>query len=288
MRYPGTWLYVPGDRPDRMSKAMVSGAEVVVLDLQDAVAMSRKQQARATVAEFLTAAEPAPWAPRIHVRVNNVHTETGRRDLDAVAGLPALAGIRLPRVEAPADIESAIRVVGTGGAGAGFHCLIETAAGVENAYRIAAIPGVAAISLGEGDLRAELRALDEQALEWTRSRIVVAAAAAQLPPPAMAVFGNIKDAAGLRESCERGRRLGMRGRAAIHPAQLPIIAEAFAPTAAEVEQARRIVTEADAHAGGFALDDGTFVDQPVVAAARLTLEWAERYQPSSARGRDHE
>ncbi|MFE3261760.1 HpcH/HpaI aldolase/citrate lyase family protein [Nocardia sp. NPDC059091] len=288
MRYPGTWLYVPGDRPDRMSKAMVSGAEVVVLDLQDAVAMSRKQQARATVAEFLAAAEPAPRAPRIHVRVNNVHTETGRRDLDAVAGLPALAGIRLPRVEAPADIESAIRVVGTGGAGAGFHCLIETAAGVENAYRIAAIPGVAAISLGEGDLRAELRALDEQALEWTRSRIVVAAAAAQLPPPAMAVFGNIKDAAGLRESCERGRRLGMRGRAAIHPAQLPIIAEAFAPTAAEVEQARRIVTEADAHAGGFALDDGTFVDHPVVAAARLTLEWAERYQPSRARGRDHE
>ncbi|MGW5112950.1 aldolase/citrate lyase family protein [Nocardia sp. NPDC004123] len=270
MKYPGTGLHVLDDRLDRMSMAMVSGAEVVVLDLQGAVAISRKQQARATVAEFLAAAEPAPRAPRIHVRVNNVHTETGRRDLDAVAGLPALAGIRLPRVDAPADIESA--VVSSARVGRERVPLPDRDGGrCRERLSHRRRPGVAAISLEEGDLRAELRALDEQASEWTRSRIVVAAAA-RLPPLAMAVFGNIKDAAGLRESCERGRRLGMRGRAAIHPAQLPIIAEAFAPTAAEVEQARHIDTEADARAGVFALDDGTFVDHPVVAAVRLTPE----------------
>ncbi|WP_430335933.1 HpcH/HpaI aldolase/citrate lyase family protein [Rhodococcus sp. ACT016] len=279
MRYPATWLYVPGDRPDRMTKAVSSGAEVVVLDLQDAVAESRKVHARAAVAEFLATAEPQASAPRIHVRINSILTETGRRDLDAIAGLPTLAGVRLPKVESPADIEAATGVVRAAGSQVGFHCLIETAIGVENAYRIAATPGVTAISLGEGDLSAELRALDEQALGWVRSRIVVAAAAAHLPPPSMAVFGNIKDAAGLRESCQRGRRLGMRGRSAIHPAQLPVIAEAFRPSAAEVDQAQRIISAAGPQAGGFAMDDGTFVDQPVVAAARATLEWAELYPP---------
>ncbi|WP_433566628.1 HpcH/HpaI aldolase/citrate lyase family protein [Nocardia sp. CA-151230] len=279
MRYPGTWLYVPGDRPDRMVKAMASGAAVVVLDLQDAVAESRKPQARASVAEFLAAADPQVRETRIHVRINNVRTETGRRDLDAIAGLPALDGIRLPLVESPADIEAAVRIARAGGSRSGFHCLIETAIGVENAYRIASAPGVAAISLGEGDLQAELGTVEEEGLAWARSRIVVAAAAAQLPAPGMAVFGNVKDAVGLRQSCLSGRRLGMRGRSAIHPAQLPVIAEAFQPTPAEIDRARRIVAAADARSGGFALDDGTFVDQPVVAAARLTLEWAEPYPP---------
>ncbi|MFX0578706.1 HpcH/HpaI aldolase/citrate lyase family protein [Nocardia nepalensis] len=279
MRYPGTWLYVPGDRPDRMDKAVASGAAIVVLDLQDAVAEDRKQQARDAVADFLARIEPDTFSTRIHVRVNNIRSEAGRRDLDAIAGLRALAGIRLPRIESIADIEAATRIVRAGGAQAEFHCLIETALGIENAYQIASAPGVVAISLGEGDLRVELGALDEQALVWARSRIVVAAAAAQLPPPAMAVFGNVKDVAGLRESCLRGRRLGMRGRSAIHPAQLPVIADAFRPTDTEVEQARRVVAAADAHSGGFALEDGTFVDQPVVAAARLTLEWAQLYPP---------
>ncbi|MEU5761267.1 CoA ester lyase [Nocardia sp. NPDC047648] len=284
MIYPGTWLYVPGDRPDRMAKAMSSGADVVVLDLQDSVAEPRKALARAAVTEFLGALDTKAPSARIQVRINNIHTDAGRRDIDAIAGMPALSGIRLPRVESVQDIETVVRA---GASNIMFHCLIETALGVENAFSIAGAPGVAAISLGEGDLRAQLRALDEQALDWGRGRIVVAAAAAQLPPPSMAVFGNIKDPAGLRESCDRGRRLGMRGRSAIHPAQLPIIAETFQPTAAEVEQARRILAEAHNHSGGFALENGTFVDQPVIAAAQLTLEWSELYQQSSAQGREH-
>lgn len=275
MRYPGTWLYVPGDRPDRMIKALGTGAAVVVLDLQDAVAAERKDEARRAVVELLRGLAPDAVRPPVHVRINDIRTELGRADLDAIAGLPALAGIRLPRVESAADVRLAVDSAIRRGAAIDVHCLIETAAGIENALHIANAPQVTAISLGEGDLRAQLGVTDEEALDWVRCRIVVAAAAARLPPPGMSVYGNIKDTAGLRVSCARGRRLGMLGRSAIHPAQLPVIAQAFAPTATELEQARRIIDAAAHRPGGFALADGTFIDQPVLTAARRTLSFAK-------------
>ncbi|MFJ9370005.1 HpcH/HpaI aldolase/citrate lyase family protein [Nocardia sp. NPDC101769] len=272
MTYPGTWLYAPGDRPDRMAKALATGAETVVFDLQDAVADAHKHDARRAVVEFMGDLDPDDRErPRVHVRINDIRTDLGQADLDAVAALPALGGIRLPRVESADDVRLAVGIADRYRTDVGFHCLIETAAGVENSFRIATAPQVAAISLGEGDLRVELRLIDETAFDWVRSRIVVAAAAAQLPPPGMAVYGNVKDHAGLKVSCERGRRLGMHGRSAIHPAQLPVIAEVFAPTPAEIEHARRIVSAAQDRSGGFALPDGTFIDQPVVTAARRTL-----------------
>jgi citrate lyase subunit beta/citryl-CoA lyase len=135
---------------------------------------------------------------------------------------------------------------------------------------------VASIGLGEADLRADLGVPDESGLAWVRSRVVVAARAAGLPPPVQSVYPDVRDLAGLAASCRTGRAMGFRGRAAIHPAQLPVIAEAYRPDAEEIAEARRVVEAfADATTGAVALEDGAFVDIAVVRRAERLLAEAD-------------
>lgn len=136
-------------------------------------------------------------------------------------------------------------------------------------------PQVRAIALGEADLRADLGVREDAGLDWSRSRVVVAARAAGLAPPTQSVFPDVRDLDGLWTSCARGRALGFLGRAAIHPRQLPVIERAFRPTPQEVEAAQEIVEAARVEAGALALPDGRFVDAAVVAQAHRTLALAE-------------
>jgi citrate lyase subunit beta/citryl-CoA lyase len=152
---------------------------------------------------------------------------------------------------------------------------VETPLGVERAFEIASAPGVLGLSLGEADLRSETGAGDA-GLDWARGRVVNAALAAGLPRPPQSVFADIDDLEGLAASCARGRELGFLGRTAIHPRQLPVIERAYLPTEAEVDRARSILAAAADEGGAFALD-GAMVDAPFVAAARNTVELAERY-----------
>lgn len=130
------------------------------------------------------------------------------------------------------------------------------------------------IALGEADLRADLGVRDDIGLDWSRSRVVLAARAAGLAPPAQSVFPDVRDLDGLWASCAHGRALGFLGRAAIHPRQLPVIDRAFRPTPREIEAAAEIVAAAVADEGAQALPDGRFVDAAVVASARRTLALA--------------
>jgi citrate lyase subunit beta/citryl-CoA lyase len=273
---PLTWLYAPGDRPDVVGKALRAGADVVVADLEDAVAPGRKAYARGAVAELL--AGPYAGGPAVHVRVNALDGPWGAADLAAVAGLPGLRGLRLPKVGTPGDVGRAVRLVREAGAEVPpLYPLLETALGVENAFAVArADPAVRGLALGEADLRAELGLGGEEALAWPRVRVVVAARAAGLAPPAQSVYPDVRDLAGLAASCARGRALGLLGRAAIHPRQLPVIERAFLPSAQEVAEARDTVAAADASPGALALPDGRFVDPAVVAGARRVLALAER------------
>jgi citrate lyase subunit beta / citryl-CoA lyase len=256
-----TWLYVPGDRPDRFAKAAASGADAVILDLEDAVPQQRKAYARAAVAEFLA----EPHEPPIHVRVASFD------DLPAAHGA---AGLRLPKVESPAQVWAyAART------GVELHPLIESAVGVEKAYAIArAHPAVASIGLGEADLSSDLGVTDEAALAWPRGRVVVAARAAGLPPPAMSVYPDVSDVDGLDASCRLGRRQGFLGRAAIHPRQLPVIVAAFRPPPEEVARAMALLAGLEESGEGpVALPDGRFADRAMVGAARRVVELAARY-----------
>lgn len=266
--FPLTWLYVPGDRPHVVAKALVCGADVVVVDLEDAIAPDRKEYARAATVELLT--EPQPV--RVHVRVNGSQGPWAAADLRAVAGLPGVSGVRLPKVTSAGEVVRAATCTGHR-----LFALLETALGIEHAHAIAtAHPALRGISLGEADLRADLGVHGDAGLDWCRSRVVVAARAAGLGPPPQSVHPDIRDLDGLAASCAHGRALGFLGRAAIHPRQLPIIERAYLPTEAELEQAETIVKAATAERGAQALPDGRFIDAAVVAAARRTLSLVAR------------
>jgi citrate lyase subunit beta/citryl-CoA lyase len=254
---PLTWLYVPADRTDRVQKALGSRAHAVIVDLENGVAPAAKEQARANLREL---GAHLPHAEKqVYVRVN----ADSPADLDAVAQL-ALDGVFVPKVERPEDVPELDVAV---------FCLIESAAGVEAAFEIARQPRVAGISLGEADLRSQTGATD---VDWARSRIVNAAVAAGLPRPPQSVYPHIRDDEGLAASCRRGRELGHLGRAAIHPAQLPIIEEAYRPSAEEVARARETIARLQVEGVG-TLGAGEFVDAAMLGAALQIVAIVERY-----------
>ena len=250
-------LYVPGSRPDRFDRAAATGAEVI-LDLEDAVAAAEKEAARSAVVAWL-----GPSEVKTQVRVNAPHTAELEADL---AALPPGVPLRVPKVESPEDLAAF--------AGRTVHVLLESALGIENAFDVARVAGVASLALGEADLAAELGLDGEDAFTWVRSRVVVAARAAGLPAPMMAAYPDVADVGGLADSCARGRALGMRGRTAIHPAQVPVIRAAFAPTDAEVAWAREVLA-ALGDRGVTTLDDGSMVDAAMRRRASQILEDAE-------------
>jgi citrate lyase subunit beta / citryl-CoA lyase len=265
---PLTWLYVPADRPDRVRKALTSGAHAVIVDLEDAVAPAAKEAARDGLPALLAEKVSVP----VHVRVNAYESAWGRADLEAAARLP-VDGVTLPKTHSGIEAAAVARQLD---GRVKLHCLIETALGVERAFEIAAVEAVTGIALGEADLRGQTGA-GESGLDWARARIVNAAVAAGLPRPPQSVYANVTDLDGLARSCAHGRELGFLGRTAIHPRQLQVIEQAYLPTEAEAEQARQVVAAfATRDEGAFAVD-GAFVDAAIAVGAEQTVRLAERY-----------
>lgn len=253
---PVTGLYVPGNRPDRFDKAVASGAHLVILDLEDSVPAAEKADARNAVVEWLSS-RAATSAPALQVRVN---AEFGA-DVAALAGLGA--GVRVPKVEGSASLDA----LGTDFA---ITALIESAAGLERAFAIASHPAVTAVGLGEADLASDLGG-GREVLDHARLRLLVAARAAGLPAPMMSVYSAIPDLDGLRADTERGRELGYRGRVAVHPSQLSVIAGVFRPSEAELAWAREVL-EVTASGGVGRLASGDMVDPAMVGRANAILE----------------
>ncbi|MFC5753920.1 HpcH/HpaI aldolase/citrate lyase family protein [Actinomadura rugatobispora] len=261
-----SWLYVPGDRPARIGKALASQADAVILDLEDAVAPTAKEEARRTVLDALASGPPA------YVRINAPGTAEGRADIEALAKSSAApAGVRVPKSEDPGELALVADALGVP-----VFPVLESALGVENAFALAtAHPLVAGISLGEADLAADLRATGAEGLTWPRSRIVVAARAAGLPSPAQSVWTAVRDLDGLRADTETGRRAGFFGRSVIHPAQIPVVHEVCAPDPAELDRARALVERLETAGEAAWIDsDGRFVDKAVVERARWLLALA--------------
>ena len=271
-----SYLYVPGDDPRRIEKALATGADAVVIDLEDSVAPNRKEEARRNAARVL---ESGPARP-VFVRINAPGSELAARDISAVAALH-LSGLRLPKVESLESVRLVAETLEELRSEAGIQCLIESALGLELAFEIArSHERVSGISLGEADLAADLGVRDEAGLLYARSRIVSASRAAGLTGPVQSVYTNVKDLDGLRRSTEEGKNMGFVGRSAIHPSQVPIINEVFMPTEEEVAEAQelldRLEGEAGSGTGAFLLEDGRFVDRAVVESARRTLAWRDR------------
>lgn len=271
-----SYLYVAGHRSDHIDKAYAGEVDAVVLELEDGVAPSKKEAARRNVAEFLTSTPPKPT----YVRVNQLATGLLLDDLTAVAGTD-LDGIRLPKTESARDVQFVATLLDELGSAATITALLETAAAVESVAEIArAHPRLASVGLGEQDLQADVGAMGDDALLYARSRVVFASRAAGLQAPTQSVYPAIRDLDGLRADCLRARRLGYFGRSAVHPTQVPIINEAYTPTAEEVAEAeameQQLAAAVDAGEGGLKLPDGRFVDRATVLAARRTASFRNR------------
>ncbi|MBI4265274.1 MAG: CoA ester lyase [Acidobacteria bacterium] len=275
-------LFVPGTRQDRFAKAMAAGADAVVFDLEDGVAADQKPRARALVAAFLQT--PDARTARL-VRLNAVGTPEGDEDLALFSTAGGFDAVVLPKVESPAAIERVARAFAASApprAVPPIVPLLETPRGVLHAEAVAnAQAEVPAILLGAEDLTARLaipRTLDGEELLFARSQVVLAAASVGADA-IDAVFTAIGDLAALRRDCARGRALGFRGKIAIHPSHVPVINEVFSPSAAEVEQARRVIDAFEAaRAGGEGVTtlDDEMIERPVVERARRLLQLADR------------
>jgi citrate lyase subunit beta/citryl-CoA lyase len=259
-----TALYVPANRPDRFAKAVAAGPDVVVFDLEDAVGVADKADARGWAVAWIAANAHGA----VEVRVNALGTPWIEDDLAAVAAVPSVR-IRLPKVESAADVCAVLEQVPT----ARITALIESPLGLERAFEIAtADPRVVAVALGEADLSSALGVDGPAGLAWARGRLVSASRAAGLGAPMMSVFPRVNDDEGLRASCLEGRALGFVGRAAIHPQQLATIVECFTPTAVQIAEAEGLlaaVEKAGVSDGGvIVLPDGRMVDPAMVGRAR--------------------
>ncbi|WP_327418322.1 HpcH/HpaI aldolase/citrate lyase family protein [Streptomyces sp. NBC_01233] len=262
-----SWLYVPAHRIELLAKAMAGSADAVVLDLEDAVPGRAKDEARRNAVAAVSAEQPKP----LWVRVNSLDTPWGGADLSALAG-SAAAGLRLPKAEEPDAVRAVMERVGLP-----VQPIVESALGVENAFRLAtAHPLVAALSLGEADLMADLRLRDRSALTWARQRLVNASRAAGLPSPPLAVWTNVADLDGLAEDTVTGKGAGFFGRSVVHPRQVDVVNRLFTPDPEEVSDARTWLEGQRAHDEAAWLDElGRFVDPALIANARWLVTLAD-------------
>ncbi|WP_236796221.1 CoA ester lyase [Amycolatopsis sp. GM8] len=245
-------LFVPGDRPDRFDKAVASGADGVIVDLEDAVADADKDAARSQVDEWLSRGGEAL------VRINGSGTPQFEADLELVAkhGCPVV----LPKAEDP-RVLAGIEVP--------LVPILETALGIEAAMALCAVKNVARVAFGSVDLATQLgvRHDDELALGYARSRLVLASTANGIAPPIDGVTTTLDEESALIADIQHARRLGFGAKLCIHPKQVPVVRKGFLPTEEELRWARQVLT---AGASASAVD-GQMVDRPVLERARRLL-----------------
>ncbi len=287
MRTMRSMLYIPGNSPGMIQNAAVFGADMVMIDLEDAVALSEKDAARDIAAGFLRDYDFGDLP--VVVRINGADTPHFEADLEAIVPLKPFA-VRLPKCQSPADVTTVDarmgEIEGRFALPVGavpIHAMLESALGIENAYAIAtASSRVKALTLGGQDLTADLgiqKTRDGWEFFYARSRVVMAAKAAGIDA-FDTVWTDFNDPEGLFRETRQIVELGFTGKAAIHPSQVEIIHRAFRPDAKEVRKAERIVAaalEAERQGRGVVAVDGKMVDGPIIARARHLIDLAGLY-----------
>ena len=265
-----SYLFVPGNRPERFGKALASSADVVVIDLEDAVEARAKPEAREQVLRWV-AAQQAGALERVALRVNDAGSPFFADDL----GLFRAAGLRLlmlPKAEHPGQLAQ----VNDAAPGAGVLALVESARGLHACTDIAAAPGVLRLVFGTLDFALELELdleQDLQPLEQAAAHIGLASRLAGLAPPVAGVTPQLHDPARLLADWSWFRRRGFGAKLCVHPRQVDPVHAALVPDAGTLEWARRVLA-ADAASPGAARVDGRMVDRPVVLRARRMLSRA--------------
>ncbi len=284
-----SWLFAPGDSERKMEKATAGPADIVLLDLEDAVAEGEKPKARSMVSAFLTA--NAQQRQRLWVRINPIQGPHGLADLVAIVGSRP-GGIMLPKSRGRADAELLDHYLTALEAAAGTECgttqvivlVTETADAMFTTGSYAGVPRVVALTWGAEDLADAIGASTNRnedgsygfTYQLARSLCLVGAAAAGVSA-IETIQGDFRDEAGLRKRATEVRRAGFRGMLAIHPAQVDVINEAFTPSAEELASAQEIVDLFAVNPGAGAIGHkGAMLDRPHLARAQALLALAAR------------
>lgn len=268
-------LFVPATRPDRFEKAAAAGADMVCIDLEDAVAPTDKDTARDTALAFLAGSrtKDVRWI----LRVNSPRSATGLRDLQAVmSGDASPDALMVPKVSGGDEVRWIDGLLDEAGLTSDLIPVVESAQGLDRVVEIAgASRRAVAVGFGSADYAAEIGSdMGPAALAYARGRIASAAGRAGIPA-LDGVWLDFKDDVGLRGETQLIRSMGFDGKLAIHPSQVATINDVFAPGVDEIERAERIIAAAEAAKGGVATVDGQMIDEPVVVAARRTLAAAK-------------
>jgi citrate lyase subunit beta/citryl-CoA lyase len=266
-----TFLFVPGNRPERYDKALASPADMVIVDLEDAVPAADKAAARVALAAAWPQ-WPTAQRARMLVRINAAETASHVDDLACLAQLPGLPAVMLPKAEKASDLTGVEAALGT--PTTALIPIIESAEGLANVDTLTRGPRVQRLTFGNLDFQADLGmacGADEAELAPVRVAIVVASRRAGLAAPIDGVTTDTKDMARVQTDAARSLRFGFGAKLCIHPLQVAAVHAAFAPTATQLDWAQRVL-QAEAAAGGGAFTvDGRMVDPPVLKLARQCL-----------------
>ena len=268
MRPTRSWLFTPGSRPDRFPKAAEIGADVLIIDLEDAVAPDDKASARSTALNYFT--KPAAKTIQRALRVNGLDTRAGIADLDALLSSDAAPDFMvLPKTESAGHLHILDRLLTAAGRATRLIGIIESARGLAEVDTIAAAtPRLMGLMLGAADMAADLgTATAWSPLAHTRSRIVLACALAGVTPIDSPFF-DVHDADGLSQEMASAIAFGFPAKAAIHPGQVETINEALTPNPKAVEHAKAVLAANDK---GVGVVDGQMVDEAVARKARRVL-----------------
>jgi citrate lyase subunit beta/citryl-CoA lyase len=266
MSIPRSFLFVPGDRPERFDKALASGAHAVILDLEDAVQPDRKPFAREQLRAWLSTTKAS-----VYVRINPLDTAWGEDDLDLSAS-SRVQGLMVPKA---GDAVQLRHVHARLQAGQGLIPLVESVSGFFAIQALANAPGVTRLAFGTVDFMADAGISgDGQELDSVRTQMVLASRAAGLQAPLDGVCLSIDDEQAIALEAQRSRRWGMGGKLCIHPRQVGHVNRAFEPTAAEIAWAHEVVQALEHGALGAVAVRGKLVDKPVLLQAQQLLAQA--------------
>lgn len=258
-----SWLFVPGNRPDRFQRAIECGAHRVIIDLEDAVAPTEKINARLALSEWL-----ASNVSQVAVRVNAVDSVWFEDDLSILAS-PGVSTVVLPKAEDATVVARLAKLR----PGLAVVPLVESGAGMSAARSLASAPGVERLAFGHIDFQVDMGMRDaaEADLVAFRSELVLATRLANIAGPLDGVTVSIDDADRLSADVLRARRLGFGGKLCIHPKQVEIVEHCFASTEAELTWARRVLDAANTSNGAAIAVDGKMVDKPIVLRAEAII-----------------
>lgn len=268
---PLSYLFVPGHRPERFVKALASGADRVIIDLEDAVSSSDKAAAREAIAAWMPFAGEEVLG-KLVIRINDASTSWYKDDLQLLRQVQAVC-VMLPKYENKWQVAD---VLGPLNAGAAVLPLIETARGLLAVPDLATAPGIARLAFGSLDYMADLDIpADSPALQYAAIQLAMASRAAGLPSPVAGVTPDI-DADRVAAEMAQARCLGFGAKMCIHPVQVAAVHRALRPGAEEQAWAQRILSASRAAGGGAIQLDGKMVDRPVVLKAERIVALAVR------------